>query len=467
MKLPRRATRAGLIGRACRRLRFNWARTVAYALAVVVGALIFGLVAGGRLPLQSALVLSVGLASVIVAVTLDTDALWKVIFFLCGCMVVVPQRFVFSVDLISIIAVALVILLQLRTLISMRDHAERTQPAVRLPAQTILLVIFLVLMLVSAIFNGLSTAIVAWLSGSFILLSLLVMPAKFLPSFEDARRALSLGMAVSVAYDLTLFLRGIGFDKSTFNEGRFGGSLGDYELVAEYYGVAVLLGVVNLVLDNSALWRLVSSGLVAGSAYLLVETESRGPILLLVIFVPAFLFMTSFKRESNGRRALMIMSMTVAAVLMTFGAYMQTDGFARFTGIRIDNGIASILNRESVWAYFTGLRSFVETGVLGNGIAYPYDDIGTYPHSLYLWVLWSFGYAGLGAFIVFLVAVLARVTGEASKKNVAGLAALLILGYVLLDQVKVEVARHSAPVIFFLIILSLAIVATRRNGTRA
>jgi hypothetical protein len=141
--------------------------------------------------------------------------------------------------------------------------------------------------------------------------------------------------------------------------------------------------------------------------------------------------------------------------IVLLGGGLFQDAWNRLAATELNQDFAGVANRSGVWNYFQNLSSFTNLSPIGNGFSYPYAEIQSYPHSLYLWVLWSGGILSL--FILFLLACVAIGTSVSRWREyrVDASASLVILGFLFLDQSKVEVARFASTSWVFWLLIAL------------
>ncbi|CAN7498373.1 O-antigen ligase family protein [Arthrobacter sp. LjRoot14] len=389
------------------------------------------------------------------------------IFVLNACLLVVANRQIAGIDIAALLSM-LTAGLAAFGVTSNRRPADTTITSSSgnryFDIVTYLLVGFVVFATISTMANSQRlTTLVPWVNGAAVALLVARLPSSYLPSFANARRAVIVAGGLTVIYDLYLLAAGKALNTGPFNAGRFVGSLGDYELLAEFYGAIILLGLTAIFFDRSRIWRATSGIVIVPSFLILLATQSRGPILLLCVVAPVLILISAFQfREAAGK-----IFAVVAGLALAFGVFMGTLSatplFERLSSIQLGGSIESTLNRASVWDYFTQLPQFVNTGILGNGFEFPYDAIGTFPHSLYLWLLWSGGLISLTSFGLLVSILLCKLMRGIFLRHSASLSAAAIFVFMLLDEVKIEAARTSPTVGFLWVVLSLAILASREQ----
>lgn len=437
-------------------------------LCAGVGVLLLAmLITSGRVPLVAAVGLSVALVGTVVLFTMSIRARFQLLFFINACLLAPKPRFFGEIDvvvvgsLVTVLAAALAVSLDGRVQGQAADHI-RTRS--RLSTSQFALVGFAGLAFISTLANAQPLIVLLpWLNG--VILTLLVSRASssILPSFTIVRRTVLVAGLVTVAYDLLLLASGKAMNVGPFNAGRFLGSIGDYELLAEFYGALIIISLTAAFFDPSRRWQIFAVLLLVPSCLVLLATESRGPIVILCVIAPLLIGASALLfRESTGRifRISLAIIITIAASMGTLAA---TPLFERLMSTQLGGSIDSTLNRAGVWDYFTQLPEFVQLGPAGNGFEYPYESIGTYPHSLYLWLLWSGGWVGLGFFVVFVCLELGKLTRGVVARNSASLSAAAVLVFVLADEVKIEAARNSATISFLWVIIAMAVLSRREQ----
>jgi hypothetical protein len=439
-----------------------------FAVAISMSTLLLISVALTLTSIKQALVLAIGLLVLPHLLRLKIYSLWNFAFFANAALLSFPNREFHSIDLMTVLSMCVITLILIKNALEKAAGSSKIVEFKHTNMRVVALsaLAFVVLIVLSSALGGNSASILGWINGTIMVIALVVMPKSRLPRFLSICRAIVIAMAISVAYDLSFLIQGRGFDVGTYNGGRFGGSLGDYELTGEYVGVCILLGITVLINDDSKRWKTLAVALVLGSLPILIATQSRGPVLLLIVLVPVYLIVMVVSKQRRKGRAVMLLLVLTLAVMGNFSAYSRSNSFDRIAGLHLDGSFASTLNRESVWSYFRELATYKNAGPIGNGVSYPYEEIGTYPHSLYLWLFWSFGYLGVLAIGLMICAILILLLRRAARKDVQCISALAILVFVLADEAKIEAARFSASVAFFWVVIALAIVAIRRSEIR-
>jgi len=440
---------------------------LAWAGVGVSGLALAGLVVWERIPLMLAAGCSLAVAAVVVLATMGNRPKILFLFFLNSCLLVVAQRDAGGIDFIVLLSL-LTALLTGFGLASIKHARDTTLGPVLgdsyFGAVQYTLVGFAVLSVISTISNSQSIiSLLSWVNGLTFAFLTCRAQASQLPSFSTARRAILVGGALAVTYDLYLLSTGRALNVGTFNSGRFVGSLGDYELLAEFYGALILLCLTAIFFDDSRRWRVASYVLIVPSFVILFATQSRGPIVILCAVAPILALISAFQFRESAGKILAIFGGLAVVVFISIGTLSATPLFERLSSIQLEGSIESTLNRAGVWDYFTQLPRFVDSGLTGNGFDYPYEEIGTYPHSLYLWLLWSGGILILVCFGLLISLILCKLLRGIFVRQSASLSAAAIILYILLDEIKIEAARTSPSVCFLWVVLSLTILASREQ----
>lgn len=446
----------------------KFARSNLAKATALVGVLTLAcLVISGGISLSLAAASSVGLVGILILATVRNPTKILFILFVNACLLVVPKRDIGGVDVSALLSLVAAGLLTL-SLASDKQKLDSAEDSLlenrRFDPVQYVLIGFGVLSIISTSINSQSlVSVIPWLSGISFALLIGYVPNSQLPSVSSARRTILVAGAVATVYDLYLLATGKALNVGTFNAGRFLGSLGDYELLAEFYGVVILLALTGIFFDKNRVWRLASGVLIVPSFFIILATQSRGPIILLCGVIPVLILISIFwLRESIGK--ILILTGCVALGLGAFiGTLSATPLFERLTTIQLSEGIDTAINRAAVWDYFTQLPKFIDLGIVGNGFDYPYEEIGTYPHSLYLWLLWSGGPALLICFVLLVLLLVGKLIRGIVLRHSASLSVAAVVGYILVDEVKIEAARTSPTVGFVWVFLSLAILAGRER----
>jgi O-antigen ligase len=268
---------------------------------------------------------------------------------------------------------------------------------------------------------------------------------------------LAVGSIPFLLFELAGLFRGSFRSTDTFNAGRFLGSLGDYELSAQIYGISVL-ACFYILISGTTSFKLRILMLLVGMSFLFLlgSTGTRSAFILTTLGCLVLLSAAGVSKN--------VKNMITASAALLLGWFVVTAGFStnfeglfsRLTNLAFDQELSSIINRSGVWSYFQGIESFVNLPLLGNGFAYPYSEIQVYPHSLYLWLLWSGGVLGLALILMVIVAALLNAFSQLKTQRYDAISAIVFISYLAIDQIKIETARYSSSAWVFWAILALS-----------
>ena len=238
-------------------------------------------------------------------------------------------------------------------------------------------------------------------------------------------------------------------DSGTVQQGLYGiarnlrvsGPLGDYELLAELFGLIGSLGAY-LGLRSRGRARLAWLSLVPTSLAGIAVTSTRSGLIVLVLGCGL-----SVLGRGAVRRWFQLVPIGAGVWLLGFPALhlLQTHSGTGFLFNRSlvsgGSGIAGILDRGNVWGFFLDRLPQGTDLVFGRSLAFDYERYGTFPHSLPLTLVFTVGIAGAIAFYWLLAAVLWQ-CARAARAGVpyAGLGALLVFLFAL-DEIKIEYLR--------------------------
>ena len=308
--------------------------------------------------------------------------------------------------------------------------------------------------ILNSTFNDLTFS---WLTS--LLLMFTILRVGQIEQFESIKTlfAFSCGAVVTILIDLYLLLAKISLNQGETNAGRYLGAIGDYELAGEYFAVVLTLSVATLINSRGKFGFWVSTSFALSSLALLFSTETRSAILLGIC---GMLFV-SLTNARNGQQRQKLKGKIVLFIGVTaalFGAVYLfiSSGVSRLTESSNSGTLFDLINRGDVWVPLFSQSSFISPTLLGNGTKDAMAILGTYPHSLFFWIYWAFGIAGVLSMILILVASFS-ILFSAQKPDWLLKAFILCLIIVLLDQFKIEFTRHSAPTLLFFAFLGIAV----------
>ncbi len=245
---------------------------------------------------------------------------------------------------------------------------------------------------------------------------------------------------------------------------RLSGVLGDYELLAELLAIA---GVASLWLGATntgwrrLLWVLTSFSCVGG----IIATGTRGGI---VVYLVGVVLLLVARGQGRLRQFLVLACLFGFALLIAPLPWRGTTQslLVRFATTPTSNGLFGFLDRQGIWPVF--LRQFHFDWRLLWGIGPPEFDFrawGVYPHSIYIYLLYTQGLFGLVPFVALLVRsawpVVAAIRGRTGWTLEAILALLVLLFAT--DELKIEYMRLYNYELVVWVLLGLA-AASRRMG---
>ncbi len=269
-------------------------------------------------------------------------------------------------------------------------------------------------------------------SGLFVaVFSLLqvVLPAFTLPGFINSQA--SVVRADVVAINL-----------------RASGPIGDYELSAEYLTLAGLVQFY-LLMNGRGLARVIFIPMLLVTLIAILSTGTRSALILGAVGGIVLLGATIRRLRITGAIGVLAAFLVVAAVVPPVVQTLQSQDSAAFAIDRLliglNGGIASgMIPRFDLWASdLATIRDPVQL-LIGDGLGYDFfGRLVSYPHSLPVSLLLSVGLAGLIAWILVAVSLGRRLWGRIRRADrKAALLALVLLGVLVVDQLKVELIRQ-------------------------
>lgn len=302
---------------------------------------------------------------------------------------------------------------------------------------------------VSVIANPNSQVPKSWLVPLMLVLFAAQKKSTTLPSANTAMLVLQTCLLVFLSSDSLLAVSGKAFlTGNLFNSGRFLGQLGDYEISAELYGLAAVIAMTSIATLPKEQPKTIYFAILTMSLALLALTQTRGPFIAGGVSLISFLILRQRSRARAQRKNLLL-TLTSVVFSIFLIANIGQNLAARFANLDFENGFSRTINRAGVWGYFTSLGSFKNVPLLGNGLNYPYEEIGTYPHSLYLWLIWTLGYvlsSGLIGLAALLLIFLIR--NYKASRQFGGLCLVALL-YFLVDEAKIEFTRSDSAILLF------------------
>jgi hypothetical protein len=271
-----------------------------------------------------------------------------------------------------------------------------------------------------------------------------------------------LAVAASEAARLTgvsLFGRSLStvtIENGAYTADRFTGTLGDYELYGEMLALAFVIAVGLVLTAPRGLERIGWAVSLAPIGYHIVLTGTRSDILLAVAGgVLVILVVAPVRGVLKLLPVLALAAVIGRHPLAT--ALQSTHLHDRLDLVKQGGGLARILDRHEVWGPFMADERPFSRWV-GTGPVYPFREIGTYPHSLWLVTGYTIGLIGLVGLVLLIL-----VSGAAAARRVVGSklarVELVVLVVWVLNESKVEFVRIDSYGAWLMAILALPFVA--------
>lgn len=249
---------------------------------------------------------------------------------------------------------------------------------------------------------------------------------------------------------------------------RVGGAIGDYELLAEFCAMGLLLQLFAFAQARDRRSRVLLGALLALTAFVLLTTVTRGAIVSLA--VAGVYLLWRVRRHLTFRNvvfAAAAIALTGSVMLGAIGQYTRSGNvIERFAGTEFHGLVPD--TRQGVWA--DAWERVWERPIFGHA---PYFSgrVGVreyhWPHNNYLFYWHMIGIVGLAAFL-FLLYRLWRETGRHADRlghpSYSGALSLVLRGMLILfvvDQIKIDYLRNEIYSFWVWLFFGL-IVATGR-----
>jgi hypothetical protein len=246
---------------------------------------------------------------------------------------------------------------------------------------------------------------------------------------------------------------------------RFTGPLGDYELAAEMLGISSI-ALFGVAAGTKGPRKILLSVLGAISLGGILLTGTRAGLIISAVGMALLMLKRQPSRSRNS--FLFVVAVVGVAVALTLRFFPDASVVIdRFSRIKFGVGLSQTVNRGNLWPGFLDRISASAGIMFGHGAEYDYLSIGTYPHSLYLYVLYSQGLLGLAVLIAFLLRLLVPVFAclrERGAWNTFSLGPVLVALFVA-DQVKIEFTRVYSYQMWIWALLGLVAIGTRARTT--
>ena len=269
--------------------------------------------------------------------------------------------------------------------------------------------------------------------------------------------ALTAGLVVVAVVDVVGLLTGVhlfpthasplvrNYDSSTL-VARFVGSFGDYELLAEWMALAILASIWLSMTSTSLRQRYGWLASLLPLGVVLLATGTRSALVLLMPMAVLLILFTAPRLRMRRLNAVALVGGVVAVAVAIVGVAAlsgQANVLDRLLSIKWGGSFADAVNRSSVWVPFTARGDFREHWLVGNGLPFPFDVVGTYPHNLYLFTIYTIGAIGLSLFAVALgwLVVVLMIRSTRDGRQAPARLLLVLAAFVLLDESKIELTR--------------------------
>ncbi len=307
----------------------------------------------------------------------------------------------------------------------------------------------------SSIANGQSlSGCVPWFVGAGIALSLILSARLGHLRLSAIPVALLVGFAISATLDLLRYLRGGFVVTGEFDTGRFYGGISDWELLAEFYAIGIVIALATLVHVRKLAVSLLALFVIGTGFVLVFVTHSRGPVVLLAIACPLLVIVPLVRHTVSRARLVLICVGAVSLGLSFTPLILSSRTFSRLLSGTQGGDFAGRLNRTFIWPRVVSDPTFVSSGLFGNGPVGILEFFGTYPHNLVLWTIWS-----LGIFGCIFVALLAAtgISAIIQWRKYSWVTVLLGFSviFLLADQTVIEFPRVDSMIVFVLVLCAL------------
>ncbi|MBI2471500.1 MAG: O-antigen ligase family protein [Planctomycetes bacterium] len=276
----------------------------------------------------------------------------------------------------------------------------------------------------------------------------------------------------AIANYFNLFARRETIAGASIREGflRATGTVGDYELLAEWF-------LVGAVLSMCLIYKTKKYGFYASllcSVAGIVFTNTRSALLLLVfMIIIIFIFLNLLKnnyKELSIKILLLIFGFGLVAFMftsLTHGIFQRMETFLHSSDITSPEAI----NRAQVWK--TALDLLKNPKIFGNGL---YDITSQYIsinaggfHSLYLTILYKIGIFGLVIYAIFWLTILIKAWCNLyhvrESENWFTIFFLTIsVTAILIDESKIEYLRYEHTTQFAWVMYALLVVSTKQSN---
>ena len=240
---------------------------------------------------------------------------------------------------------------------------------------------------------------------------------------------------------------------------RLSAPMGDYELLAELLAIGAV-SCVWLALQAHGLPAIAWSAAGIWCAGAVLATGTRGGVVLVALGLAMIVL---FRRQASHRVRLLVIGALGLIIVLQFSSFFGRAGgvFERFAKTNTSADVATLLNRERSWGpYLDQLETGAEYALgFGSGTDFPRE----YPHSIYVYLLYTQGVIGLLLFATLLATVTLR--GVLAVRGLARPVPLelfvIIIWLVAIDGVKIEFVRLPGYQVLIWGVVGLAVGARR------
>lgn len=241
-------------------------------------------------------------------------------------------------------------------------------------------------------------------------------------------------------------------------DARLAGPFNAVGITAEYMVIQVFIILYRYFHEENGKIKLLLLGLMMANMGVMVGTGNRAGIIVTIL--ASVLFFLFFKKEFGKARLLklgsigLLLFVLASTIMLAFTDFNVL--FERFSATQVDEeGLPD--SRKVIWPL--ALERIQESPVIGHGPRIrlideyerriPGHEFMPYPHSLYLFVLYTIGTAGLFvlavAFYMLLMLYISGMHNRHADAFIRGMPklALLVLFIITIDQIKVSMMRFN------------------------
>jgi len=241
------------------------------------------------------------------------------------------------------------------------------------------------------------------------------------------------------------------------DDARLVGPFNATALTSEYLVVMTMFLVYSILKDKRARTTYLFGSIAAANCLFLITTGNRGGFIMLVF--AALLFLYFFRSELGGKRIVKyvivapLVFVLVSVVVINFTTFNRL--YDRLAATEIEGAIPD--TRKKAWPHVW--ERFQEHPVLGHGPRIrlieeedrriPGHEMMGYPHSMYLFILYSLGIVGLAAYLLFFASLFMKMRGArpyvSDNPYLNGIPRLgqIVLLAVLVSEIRIEMFRYS------------------------